>query len=139
MVLTSYENGMIFGSSRGDVATPEGTPAVDPNDRMAWVYSTQVNIGTENATTGPTIKGSIYGSGENGHTLQNTVLNINSGTVGIPTGEKITDDNGTPDNKDDDIEYSGANYPYRGNVYGGGCGTDTYNDGTVDKYNPGRY
>lgn len=131
-----YENGMVFGSSRGDVATPEGTPAVDPNDRMAWVYSTQVNIGTENATTGPTIKGSIYGSGENGHTLQNTVLNINSGTVGIPTGEKITDDNGTPDNKDDDIEYSGANYPYRGNVYGGGCGTDTYNDGTVDKYNP---
>jgi len=130
------ENGMVFGSSRGDVATPEGTPAVDPNDRMAWVYSTQVNIGTENATTGPTIKGSIYGSGENGHTLQNTVLNINSGTVGIPTGEKITDDNGTPDNKDDDIEYSGANYPYRGNVYGGGCGTDTYNDGTVDKYNP---
>ncbi len=130
------ENGMIFGSSRGDVATPEGEPAVDPNDRMAWVYSTQVNIGTENATTGPTIKGSIYGSGENGHTLQNTVLNINSGTVGIPTGEKITDDNGTPDNKDDDIEYSGANYPYRGNVYGGGCGTDTYNDGTVDKYNP---
>ncbi|MBR2243210.1 MAG: chitobiase/beta-hexosaminidase C-terminal domain-containing protein [Prevotella sp.] len=131
-----HENGMVFGSSRGDVATPEGTPAVDPNDRMAWVYSTQVNIGTENATTGPTIKGSIYGSGENGHTLQNTVLNINSGTVGIPTGEKITDDNGTPDNKDDDIEYSGANYPYRGNVYGGGCGTDTYNDGTVDKYNP---
>ena len=130
------ENGMVFGSSRGDVATPEGTPAVDPNDRMAWVYSTQVNIGTENATTGPTIKGSIYGSGENGHTLQNTVLNINSGTVGIPTGEKITDDNGTPDNKDDDIEYSGANYPYRGNVYGGGCGTDTYKDGTEDKYNP---
>lgn len=133
---TGDNNGMVFGSSRGDVATPEGEPAIDPNDCMAWVYSTQVNIGTENATTGPTIKGSIYGSGENGHTLQNTVLNINSGTVGIPTGEKITDDNGTPDNKDDDIEYSGANYPYRGNVYGGGCGTDTYNDGTVDKYNP---
>ena len=129
------ENGMVFGSSRGDVAKPEGTPAVDPNDRMAWVYSTQVNIGTENAT-GPTIKGSIYGSGENGHTLQNTELNIFSGTIGIPTGEIITDDNGTPDDDTDDIEYSGANYPYRGNVYGGGCGTDTYKDGTEDKYNP---
>ena len=126
------ENGMIFGSSRGDVATPEGTPAVDPNDRMAWVYSTQVNIGTENATTGPTIKGSIYGSGENGHTFQNTEVTIHSGTIGITEGETITDDNGTPDDTSDDKTYSGAAYPYRGNVYGGGCGTDQYT-GTDDK------
>ena len=141
------ENGMVFGSSRGDVATPEGTPAVDPNDRMAWVYSTQVNIGTENATTGPHIKGSVYGSGENGHTFQNTELNIYSGTIGIPTGSPITDNNGTPEDTSDDKSYSGASYPYRGNVYGGGCGTDKYysgaipdghsaNDGKGDKYNP---
>ena len=133
------ENGMVFGSSRGDVATPEGTPAVDPNDRMAWVYSTQVNIGTENATTGPTIKGSVYGSGENGHTFQNTELNIYSGTIGIPTGSPITDNNGTPEDTSDDKTYSGASYPYRGNVYGGGCGTDKYDsdsDGIKDKYNP---
>ena len=132
------ENGMVFGSSRGDVATP-GTDGVDPNDRMAWVYSTQVNIGTENATTGPHIKGSVYGSGENGHTLQNTVLNINSGTIGVPTGEPITDDNDTPEDTSDDTQYSGAAYPYRGNVYGGGCGTDKYDsnsDGIKDKYNP---
>ena len=114
------ENGMVFGSSRGDVATPEGEPAVDPNDRMAWVYSTQVNIGTENAATGPAIKGSVYGSGENGHTFENTVLNINSGKIGIT---------------DTSID-GGASYGYRGNVYGGGCGTDTYKDGTEDKYNP---
>ena len=132
------ENGMVFGSSRGDVATP-GTDGVDPNDRMAWVYSTQVNIGTENATTGPHIKGSVYGSGENGHTLQNTVLNINSGTIGVPTGEPITDDNDTPEDASDDTQYSGAAYPYRGNVYGGGCGTDKYDsnsDGIKDRYNP---
>ena len=132
------ENGMVFGSSRGDVATP-GTDGVDPNDRMAWVYSTQVNIWTENATTGPHIKGSVYGSGENGHTLQNTVLNINSGTIGVPTGEPITDDNDTPEDTSDDTQYSGAAYPYRGNVYGGGCGTDKYDsnsDGIKDKYNP---
>ena len=117
------ENGMVFGSSRGDVATPEGTPAVDPNDRMAWVYSTQVNIGTENAATGPTIKGSVYGSGENGHTFENTVLNINSGKIGIT---------------DTSID-GGASYGYRGNVYGGGCGTDMYDsngDGVKDAYNP---
>ena len=104
------ENGMVFGSSRGDVAVPEGTPAVDPNDRMAWVYSTHVTIGTSGSETGPTIKGSVYGSGENGHTFQNTQLDIHSGKIGI-----------TDTNVD-----GGAAYEYRGNVYGGGCGTDKY-------------
>ncbi|MBQ8153385.1 MAG: hypothetical protein IJ069_06870 [Prevotella sp.] len=123
------ENGMIFGSSRGDVATPEGEPAVDPNDRMAWVYSTNVTIGTPSETpslTTPKIAGSIYGSGENGHTFQNTEVTIHSGTIGIAEGETITDNNGTPDDTSDDKTYSGAAYPYRGNVYGGGCGTDMY-------------
>ncbi len=118
-----HENGMVFGSSRGDVATPEGEPAVDPNDRMAWVYSTHVTIGDANAATSPDIRGSVYGSGENGHTFQNTVIDIKKGTVGI------TDTN---------ID-GGAAYAYRGNVYGGGCGTDMYDsnsDGIQDKYNP---
>lgn len=123
------ENGMIFGSSRGDVATPEGEPAVDPNDRMAWVYSTNVTIGTQSETpslTTPKIAGSVYGSGENGHTFKDTEVTIHSGTIGIAEGETITDNNGTPDDTSDDKTYSGAAYPYRGNVYGGGCGTDMY-------------
>ena len=117
------ENGMVFGSSRGDVATPEGEPAVDPNDRMAWVYSTYVTIGDANAATSPAVKGSVYGSGENGHTFHNTVIDIKKGTVGIT---------------DTSID-GGAAYAYRGNVYGGGCGTDMYDsngDGIQDKYNP---
>lgn len=117
------ENGMVFGSSRGDVATPEGEPAVDPNDRMAWVYSTHVTIGDANAATSPDIRGSIYGSGENGHTFQNAVVDINKGKIGIT---------------DTSID-GGAAYAYRGNVYGGGCGTDKYDsngDGIKDKYNP---
>ena len=117
------ENGMVFGSSRGDVATPEGNPAVDPNDRMAWVYSTHVTIGDANADTHPTIKGSVYGSGENGHTFQNTIVDINKGIIGIT---------------DTSID-GGAAYAYRGNVYGGGCGTDMYDsngDTTKDAYNP---
>ena len=117
------ENGMVFGSSRGDVAIPEGTPAVDPNDCMAWVYSTRVTIGDAGATTSPTIKGSVYGSGENGHTFQNTIVDINKGIIGIT---------------DTSID-GGAAYAYRGNVYGGGCGTDKYDsnsDGIKDKYNP---
>ena len=118
-----HENGMVFGSSRGDVATPEGEPAVDPNDRMAWVYSTHVTIGDAGAATSPDIRGSIYGSGENGHTFQNTVIDINKGVIGIT---------------DTGID-GGAAYAYRGNVYGGGCGTDMYDsngDGIQDKYNP---
>ena len=117
------ENGMVFGSSRGDVAVPEGEPAVDPNDRMAWVYSTHVTIGDAGAATSPTIKGSVYGSGENGHTFQNTIVDINKGIIGIT---------------DTSID-GGAAYAYRGNVYGGGCGTDKYDsnsDGIKDKYNP---
>ncbi len=120
---TGKENGMVFGSSRGDVATPEGEPAVDPNDRMAWVYSTHVTIGDAGAATSPDIRGSIYGSGENGHTFQNTVIDINKGVIGIT---------------DTGID-GGAAYAYRGNVYGGGCGTDKYDsnsDGIQDKYNP---
>ena len=120
---TGKENGMVFGSSRGDVATPEGEPAVDPNDRMAWVYSTHVTIGDAGAATSPDIRGSIYGSGENGHTFQDAVVDINKGKIGI------TDTN---------ID-GGATYAYRGNVYGGGCGTDKYDsnsDGIKDKYNP---
>ena len=118
-----HENGMVFGSSRGDVAVPEGEPAVDPNDRMAWVYSTHVTIGDTSAETSPSIKGSVYGSGENGHTFQNTIVDIKKGVIGIT---------------DTSID-GGAAYPYRGNVYGGGCGTDMYDsdgDEVLDAYNP---
>ena len=95
----------------------------NPNDRMAWVYSTHVTIGDVSAETSPTIKGSVYGSGENGHTFQNTIVDIVKGTIGITDPE----------------EDGGAAYAYRGNVYGGGCGTDKYDsdgDETKDAYNP---
>ena len=121
-----HDNGMVFGSSRGDVAIPEGDdePKVDPNDRMAWVYSTHVTIGDASAETAPAVKGSVYGSGENGHTFQNTTIDINKGTIGIT---------------DPEDEDGGAAYAYRGNVYGGGCGTDKYDsdgDDIKDAYNP---
>ena len=131
------ENGMVFGSSRGDINEPGKR-----DDHTAWVYNTQVKIGTSGSQTGPAIKGSVYGSGENGHVFNNTVINVYSGTIGIyestDPGYTVTSNN---------IEYSGAEYPYRGNVYGGGCGTDkyysgsippghTYNDGEGDTFNP---
>ena len=117
------ENGMVFGSSRGDVLGN-----MQRDDYMAWVNEANVTIGTSGATTGPTIAGSVYGSGENGHTLSNTNVAIHSGTIGILTGLPVTGSSGTV--------YNGAEYPYRGNVYGGGCGTDTYTEGGKTLYNP---
>ena len=114
-----HNNGMIFGSSRGDIDAP-GTIY----DKVAWVYDTHVIIGTANdATSGPRIWGSVYGSGENGHTYHDAEVTIKSGTIGDPT----------------------TYFENRGNVYGGGCGTDKYysnssgvenpHDGNGNKYN----
>ena len=114
---------MVFGSSRGDVGKPNTRP-----DWGAWVNDTHVTIGEPDANyDSPHIRGSVYGSGENGHTLNDTEVTVNSGTIGIPTGAPVA---GT------DTIYYGANYPSRGNVYGGGCGTDTYIEDGVEKYNP---
>ncbi len=139
------ENGMVFGSSRGDVGAPGNI-----EDKLAWVYDTKVYIGTSGSGsvfTTPTVMGSVYGGGENGHVYNDAEVNIYSGTIGVPTGEIIIDNNGTPNDDTDDVPYSGAQYPYRGNVYGGGCGTDKYYSGTIpdghtatdgkgDTYNP---
>ena len=122
------ENGMVFGSSRGDIAN-----AAQRDDFVAWVNDANVTIGTAGQGFGapqPQVKGSVYGSGENGHTFNDTHVTIYSGTVGIPSGSGITV-NGK--------NLKGAAYPYRGNVYGGGCGTDMYDsdhDGVEDAYNP---
>jgi len=122
-------NGMVFGSSRGDVAKPDVGDGVDPNDRLAWVYDTNVTIGRTQSETpdlaNPQIRGSIYGSGENGHTFNDTHVKVYSGTIGIESGSPITDE-------ESGQAYEGPRYPYRGNVYGGGCGTDRYSSGKTD-------
>ena len=139
-----HENGMVFGASRGDIAAPGAI-----QDNMAWVDDTEVIIGMTEAeyneanwakeaygsyenykANSPQIKGSVYGSGENGHTYHDASVTIHSGMVGIT---------------DTSID-GGAAYQYRGNVYGGGCGTDKYytdpigvsnpHDGNGNKYNP---
>ena len=110
------EDGMVFGSSRGDVGAPGAI-----HDKLAWVYDAKVVIGTSGSQTEPQINGSVYGSGENGHVFHNAEVDIHGGTVGIDT-----------DNDPD----GGAAYPYRGNVYGGGCGTDTYTENGKKYFNP---
>lgn len=128
--INGQENGMIFGSSRGDVAAP--VDGSDPNNFLAWVKDTEVTIGESGSETGPTIFGSVYGSGENGHVYHDTDVKIQSGIVGVASGEKMKDSH--------NVEYDADDYPYRGNVYGGGCGEDMYDsddeDTTPDMYNP---
>ena len=115
-----HNNGMVFGSSRGEIDAPNAI-----HDKLAWVYDTEVVIGTDGSATGPTIHGSLYGGGENGHVYNDASVMMYSGTVGNMT----------------------TFYAYRGNVYGAGCGTDMYyssaiptghtaHDGEGDKYNP---
>ena len=126
--INGHNNGMVFGSSRGDIDAPNTI-----YDNVAWVYNTNVVIGTTGqgtVTTTPSIKGSVYGGGENGHTYHDASVTIHSGMVGIT---------------DTSID-GGAAYEYRGNVYGGGCGTDKYysdpseiqnpHDGNGNTYNP---
>ena len=127
---TGDNNGMVFGSSRG----LEGNPSNPNVDKMAWVYDTDVTIGIQNAQSNatPWIKGSVYGGGENGHNFHDAKVTVHSGTIGILEGAEIIDDRGTPGDTSDDISYTGARFPNRGNVYGSGCGTDTY---TADSKN----
>ena len=120
-----------------------------------FTYDANTGMPTErvqNTTGGKAeviIKGGTFGTtgSENGHVFTDAAVYIYSGTVGITEGEQITDDNGTPENQTDDKTYTGAAYPYRGNVYGSGCGTDKYysgaipeghtaTDGKGNKYNP---
>ena len=113
-----HENGMVFGSGRGDITNPEAR-----DDFLAWVNEANVTIGDSlkgTAKSGdgkyitmPLVKGSVYGSGENGHTFDDATVSIHAGTIG---------------NSD---EY----YAYRGNVYGAGCGTDTYTVNGNEYYN----
>ena len=67
---------------------------------------------------GGTVYGCVFGGGENGHLLNNTQVNIKSGTVGLPLDEENI--------ADTDLN---NNMIYRGNVYGGGRGIDQTSGG----------
>ena len=119
-------NGMVFGSGRGQIAEPGNFL-----DYVTYVAYSEVNIGTgtvdpetgavSNLSGNAKINGSVYGSGENGHIYMEAVVNVFGGTIGIAA------DDYDPANPD-------PHFLYRGNVYGAGCGTDKY---IVNIENPG--
>ena len=128
--INGNENGMVFGSGRGEISAPGERDKRD--NFLGWVNDSHVTIGTKNGGIGdtqPKVRGSVYGSGENGHNFNDATVNIHSGVIGITEGSPVTY-KGKP--------CSGPDYPYRGNVYGAGCGTDTYIDLATgeEKYNP---
>ena len=120
--ISGRDNGLVFGSSRGDLQKPTGSPAVDPYDRVAWVNKSVVTIGTSGSgatLNTPLVKGSVYGGGENGHNSESATVNVYSGTIGVTN----TDDpwySFTDKDLEKDVQL------HRGNVYGAGSGTDTY-------------
>ncbi len=122
-------NGMVFGSGRGQIAEPGNFL-----DYVTYVAYSEVNIGTGtvNQTTGVVsgisgdakIKGSVYGSGENGHVYLESVVNVFAGTIGCDLDEYKSYAN--PSSPTYDATWKTTKFPYRGNVYGAGCGTDEY-------------
>lgn len=82
-------HGNVFGSSRGLA----GSEFKD----ISYVHNTDVTI----LGTSTTIKGSVFGGGEDGHVNQNTKVTVNGGNIGVTEGNL-----------------------YKGNVYGGGRGID---------------
>ena len=115
--------GSVFGGCRGEVVA-------DEMDRFGHVNNTHIVIGTENATTGPKLYGSVYGSAQDGHVRWNTETTVYSGEIGVEFN-------------DEGIAAVGSSNPNsvywmaRGNVFGGGSGLNTYKDDqNQDKYNP---
>ena len=132
--ISGRDNGMVNGSSRGDIEMPTGNPAADRYDKLAWVKDAVVTIGEATGNSaGPHIKGSVYGGGENGHNGGNATVTVNRGTIGIAPNS--TDPWATFADEAIGLKAEVT----RGNVYGAGCGTDTYtdtSDGNKEKHNP---
>ena len=106
------DSGMVNGSSRGWEGNPNGEGAFAFLNQLAWVNNGTVIIGdatTNDEDKGPVILGSVYGGGENGHNYSDGSVTINKGTIGNAAS-------------------SAESYDC-GNVYGAGCGTDTYTVG----------
>ena len=134
--ISGRDNGMVFGSSRGDISAVANPGVdVDPYDKVAWINKSVVNIGTSGAGTyaTPIITGNVYGGGENGHNSTDSEVNIYSGTVGVVSGPwAIYKDNL---GNDDAVKTREVN-ANRGAVYGGGCGQDYFTLNGKTYYNP---
>ena len=115
--------GNVFGGCRGEAA-PNVPQTLSPRYKycpeffMGYVNESQVTIGDEDG--GPTILGSVYGGGQDGHVRRDTHVIINKGEIGVPYVKTYTDVLGT------DID--NVQWLFRRNIYGSGSGIGTYTD-----------
>ena len=122
--------GNVFGGCRGMSAPNYNdiSPRYEyfPEFFFGYVNDARVIIGT--ADGGPTILGSVYGGGQDGHVRRDAVVTLNNGTIGV--------------------EYNAANIGYlgsdnlnhmqwrgRGNIYAAGSGTGEFEHTWTDSGN----
>jgi len=135
--------GNVFGGSRGTTAPDVGklSPRYEfvPEFYLGYVNETNVVIG--GTGTGPTLLGSVYGGGQDGHVRRDTKVNIVKGKIGIEysiANRKLVGtlaysaadgDAATSDHTD----ITDDQWLHRGNVYGAGSGIGKYKyDGNDD-------
>ncbi|MBR0037696.1 MAG: hypothetical protein IJP70_08670 [Bacteroidales bacterium] len=148
-------NGDVFGAARGQAGESYAMAHV------ANIRKAVVNIGTEGSTsnTTPDIRGSVYGGGENGHTIEDAYVTIYGGKIGksvFGSGKGTDKYDKTLKSWEDNSEYPGKVYSLTagkvygnayvemkggqvlGNVYGGGklasIGKGNYSGGADDYF-----
>ncbi len=105
--INGTNNGRVFGAGRGRPGEETiGSVTIDYSE-LTYVNNTNVTF------NGGTIKGCIFGAGDNGHTWGDTHVTMNGGTLGYT-------ENTDPTTHEND-----------GNIFGGGRGSDMYNDNTT--------
>ncbi len=118
-----FNNGRVFGAGRGMAG---GEYAYRAN-----VFNTSVTIGhTGGDNTALTVNGAVFGGGENGHVLQNTQVNVNSGTIGHNMNSSYDAVNTTFSSQPEMIPSMKSRMTNIGNVYGAGRGCDLSSDGS---------
>jgi hypothetical protein len=117
--------GNVFGGCRGESAPNiRESPRYhySPQFYSGYTNETKVTIGTESGTAGPTILGSVYGGGQDGHVRRDASVTIYSGEIGIAYGPNVLKDK----NKQGITDLNNAVWLHRGNVYGAGSGIGKY-------------
>ena len=119
--------GNVFGGCRGASAPNIGESPrylYSPEFFLGYVNETEVTIGINGATTGPTILGSVYGGGQDGHVRRDTHVTINSGEIGLAYDQETTAK--TNVTKLGTANLDDTQWLARGNVYGAGSGISEY-------------
>ena len=116
--------GNVFGGCRGQASTTNAQSPrymFIPDYFLGFVNETDIQIG-DGTGTGPSILGSVYGGGQDGHVRRSTKVTVNNATIGIPYENT---NNGTYTTiLGNDV--SDTQWKNRGNVFGAGSGIGTY-------------